>query len=162
MKVYLSFNYAYDLARIKRFPATRKFFGSTIAGLQDDSKFKAARQKGDDEVKRLIDQALKNTLVTVFFIGNKDRASYYLDYELEKSIERGNGLVGIAINQFKDALGETGLMGTIPPQIREMGFKVYKFLDIEKLALRINEANEIAYSVYKNRNVRKQKIGDTH
>lgn len=35
-------------------------------------------------------------------------------------------------------------MGVIPPQIKEAGFSVYKFVSVEKLAERIEEAAGLA------------------
>jgi hypothetical protein len=65
------------------------------AGFADASLWEKAKAKSDDAIKRLINDGLQNTSVTVVFIGAKTARRKFINYEIDKSIERGNGLVGI-------------------------------------------------------------------
>lgn len=92
----------------------------------------------------MIDNALVGTSVTVVFIGAKSAGRKFINYEIKKSLERGNGLVGIQIHHLKNHQGETDDAGEIPKAIEAAGFKVYKYVDVEKLANRIEEAAKLA------------------
>lgn len=82
--------------------------------------------------------------ITVVCIGAKTAGRKYINYEIAQSLKRGNGLVGIQINQLKDKDGNVDPVGKTPPQIENAGFKVYKYVDHEKLAVRIEEAAKLA------------------
>jgi hypothetical protein len=76
----------------------------------------------------------------VVLIGGKTAGRKYINYEIEKSIERGNGIVGIQIHHLKNKDKETDDAGTTPAKLTAGGYKVYKYVDAEKLAKRIEEA----------------------
>ena len=78
-----------------------------INGYIDKSKWEEVKKKGDQAIKNWIDEQLKGTSVTVVLIGKETADRKYVKYEIEKSIERGNGLLGIYINNVKNVLGET-------------------------------------------------------
>src|SRR5262245_58536119 len=65
------------------------------------------RKKGDDAVKAWIDNQLKGTSVTVVLVGQDTCFSKWVKYEIEKSEERGNGMLGIDISKIKDFDGKT-------------------------------------------------------
>jgi hypothetical protein len=114
--------------------------GTAAAGFKDASLWEEAKKKGDDEIKRMIRDALKNTSVTLVCIGYKTAGRKFINYEIEQSLKRGNGLVGLQIHHLESEDGETDQVGTTPSQIKEAGFKVYKYVDVERLAKRIEEA----------------------
>ena len=68
----------------------------------------------------------------------------YVTYELERSLERGNGVVGITINQLSNDHGVVDPDGTVPPLLPISGYKVYKYADKRGLVTWIEEAAEIA------------------
>lgn len=53
------------------------------------------KRKSDAAIKRAIDESLVNTSVTVACIGERTARRPYVKYELRKSAERGNGLLGV-------------------------------------------------------------------
>jgi sugar-specific transcriptional regulator TrmB len=118
--------------------------GTAAAGFQDASLWEEAKKKGDKEIKRMIDKALENTSVTVVCVTYGTTSRKYINYEIDKSLERGNGLVAVQIHHLKDQNGETGSPGAIPPQIEANGFKAYKYTDKEALARWIEEAAKLA------------------
>ena len=68
----------------------------------------------------------------------------YINYEIDQSIARGNGVVAVQIHHLKDQNEETGSAGSIPSQIEANGFKAYKYSDKEALARWIEEAATLA------------------
>lgn len=58
----------------------------------------------------------------------------YVVYEIERSFERGNGLVGITINHLRDDHGVEDPEGTVPPLLTISGYKVYKYKTPRMLA----------------------------
>lgn len=142
-RVFFSFHYQRDIWRVNQIRNVPEVMGTAAAGFSDASLWEEAKKKGDETIKRMIRDALKNTSVTVVCIGQKTAGRKFINYEIEQSLERGNGLVGIQIHHLENHEGETDV-GPIPPQIEEAGFKVYKFVSVEKLAQRIGEAAALA------------------
>lgn len=143
-RVFFSFHYQRDVWRINQIRNIPNVTGCAAAGFQDASLWEEAKKKGDAAIKRMIDGALNNTSVTVVFIGNKTAGRKFINYEIEQSIERGNGIVGIQIHHLEDHQGEADQPGATPRLLTENGFKIYKYVDHEKLANRIEEAARLA------------------
>jgi sugar-specific transcriptional regulator TrmB len=139
-RVFFSFHYQRDIWRVNQVRNIPKITGCAAAGFQDASLWEEAKKKGDAEIKKMIDKGLENTSVTVVFIGGKAAGRKYINYEIEKSIERGNGIVGIQIHHLKNKDGETDEPGVTPARLTNGAYKVYKYIDPEKLAARIEEA----------------------
>jgi len=118
--------------------------GTSAAGFQDASLWEEAKKKGDKEIKRMIDRGLENTSVTVVCVTYGTTSRKYINYEIDKSLEGGNGLVAVQIHHLKDQNGQTGSPGAIPPQIEANGFKAYKYTNKEALARWIEEAAQKA------------------
>lgn len=139
-RAFFSFHYQRDIWRINQIRSIPNITGCAAAGFQDASLWEEARKKSDAAIKKLIDDALYNTTVTVVFIGNQTSNRKFINYEIEKSIERGNGLVGIQIHHLKDSSLNVDEPGAIPKLLSENDFKVYKYVDHETLGKRIEEA----------------------
>jgi hypothetical protein len=139
-RVFFSFHYQRDVWRVTQVRSIPNVVGCSAAGFQDASLWEEAKSKSDAAIKKLIDDGLKNTSVTVVFIGAKTASRKFINYEIEKSIERGNGIVGIQIHHLKDHNGETDGVGKTPAKLGAAGAKVYKYLNKEKLEERIEEA----------------------
>jgi hypothetical protein len=142
-RVFFSFDYRH-VWRVNQIRGMPNIIGTAAAGFADASIWEEAKKKGDAAIKAMIDQALVNTSVTVVCVtlGTKDRK--YIKYEIDKSLEIGNGLVAIQIHDFKDQNGKTGSPGAIPDKIESNGFKAYKYTTKESLARSIEEAAKIA------------------
>ena len=142
-RVFFSFHYKH-VWRVNQIRSMTNIIGTAAAGFQDGSLWEEAKKKGDKEIKSLIDKALKNTSVTVVFVTHGTASRKYINYEIDQSIARGNGLVAVQIHDLKDQNGKTGSAGSIPSQIEENGFKAYKYTNKESLARWIEEAAELA------------------
>ena len=89
--------------------------GKDAAGFIDAADFEELKKKGDTAIKNWIDNQLKGTSVTVVLVGKETCASRWVKYEIEKSIEIGNGLLGIDVSKIKDLQGNTSdRCGKIP------------------------------------------------
>lgn len=74
--------------------------GLRSAGYFDYSIWEESRKQGDLALKRMINAELEYTSVTVVLIGSSTFARRWVRYEIMKSLERGNGLLGIHINSI--------------------------------------------------------------
>lgn len=142
-RVFFSFHYKY-VWKVNQIRSMPNVIGTAAAGFQDASLWEAAKKKGDKEIKRMIDKGLENTSVTVVCVTYGTTNRKYINYEIEKSLEKGNGLVAIQIHHLKDQNGQTGSAGSIPPQIEANGFKAYKYTNKEALARWIEAAAKLA------------------
>ena len=142
-RVFFSFHYKYvwKVNQIRNMP---NITGTAAAGFQDASLWEEAKKKGDKEIKRMIDKGLENTSVTVVFVTYGTANRDYINYEINQSIARGNGLVAVQIHHLKNQNGITGSAGAIPAQIEANGFKAYKYTNKEALARWIEEAAKLA------------------
>ncbi len=118
--------------------------GTAAAGFQDASLWEEAKKKSEAVIYGMIDKALENTTVTVVCVTYGTANRKYINYEIDKSLEGGNGLVAVQIHHLKDQNGNTGSAGAIPSQIENNGFKAYKYTNKEALAKWIEEAYELA------------------
>jgi hypothetical protein len=62
----------------------------------------------------MIENALNETSVTVVLIGAETAGRKFVMYEIEQSLLRGNGLLGVYIHQLRDAFGQTTKKGPNP------------------------------------------------
>jgi len=105
-RVFFSFEYS-DVTRAMVVRNSWVTKGKEAAGFVDAAEFEEIKKKGDSAIKRWIDSQLKGTSVTVVLVGKNTCSSKWVKYEIEKSIEIGNGLLGIDISKIKDLQGKT-------------------------------------------------------
>lgn len=119
-RVFFSFKYE-DVSRAMVVRNSWVAQGKESAGFIDAADFEKVKKQGDQAIKNWIDNQLKGTSVTVVLVGEKTCSSKWVKYEIEKSIEIGNGLLGIDISKIKNLQGETSeRCGEIPK-----GYKFY-------------------------------------
>ncbi len=92
----------------------------------------------------MIDDALHGTSVTVVCITYGISTREWINYEIDESLDRGNGLLGIRIHHLADPSFPDERVGTAPSQIEKNGFKIYKYTNKDKLAQHIGEAAKLA------------------
>ncbi len=140
--VFFSFHYKF-IWRVNQIRSMPNISGSAAAGFHDKSLWESS--KGQPEtIKRMIREALKGTSVTVVCItyGTADRT--YIEYEIDKSLECGNGLVGIQLHHLSDPRVAESRVGKSPTKIEANGFKVYKYTNGARLSEHIEEAARLA------------------
>jgi hypothetical protein len=126
-KVFFSFHYERDIWRTNVVRNSGVVEGSAAAGFYDASLWEETKKKGDAEVKKLIDKGLVGTSVTVVLIGAETAQRKFVNYEIEQSISRGNGLLGIYISGIKDSKGNTDTQGAAPWKLTEAGAPCYQW-----------------------------------
>ena len=113
-RVFFSFKYE-DVSRAMVVRNSWVTQGRETAGFIDAADFEELERQGDTAIKNWIDKQLDGTSVTVVLVGEKTCSSRWVKYEIEKSIEKGNGLLGIDISKIKDLQGNTSeRCGQIP------------------------------------------------
>lgn len=113
-KVFFSFKYQ-DVSRAMVVRNSWVTQGREAAGFVDKAEFEKIERQGDPAIMNWIDKQLDGTSVTVVLVGEKTCSSRWVKHEIEKSIERGNGLLGIDISKIKDLQGDTSeRCGKIP------------------------------------------------
>lgn len=76
--------------------------GREAAGFFDTAEFEKVKKQGNEAIKKWIDDQLLGTSVTVILVGELTCGSRWVKYEIDKSKERGNGLLGIDISKIND------------------------------------------------------------
>lgn len=105
-RVFFSFKYK-DVSRAMVVRNSWVTQGKEAAGFVDAAEFEEIKRQGDAVIKRWIDNQLNGTSVTVVLVGQDTCSSRWVKYEIEKSIEISNGLLGIDISKIKDLQGYT-------------------------------------------------------
>ena len=105
-KVFFSFKYD-DVSRAMVVRNSWVTQGRDAAGFIDKAEFEEVKQQGDAAIQRWIDKQLEGTSVTAVLVGAKTNTSRWVKYEIEQSIKRGNGLLGIDVSKIKDLQGNT-------------------------------------------------------
>ena len=142
-RVFFSFHYQH-VWKVNQIRNAPNITGSATAGFVDASLWEEAKKKGVKEIKRMIDKALVNTTVTVVCVTYGTTQRKYINYEIDQSLAKGNGLVAVQIHNLKDQYGNTGSVGATPPQVKANGFKVYKYTTSASFAKWIEEAATLA------------------
>lgn len=105
-RVFFSFEYS-DVWRVMQVRNSWVTQGRETAGYIDAAEFEKLKRQGDDAIKRWIDNELLGTSVTVVLVGANTCSSKWVRYEIERSKERGNGLLGIDISKIRERDGST-------------------------------------------------------
>ena len=104
--VFYSFHYQNDISRVMTVRNRWVTYGNQIAsGIIDHAEFEKVQRQGDNAIKRWIDRQLLGTTATIVLIGAETLNRPYVQYEIMKSRERGNSIVGVYVNLIKDFNG---------------------------------------------------------
>lgn len=106
-RVFFSFEYENDVGRAMVVRKSNALRGVDTAGFVDSAEFEKIRRSGEAAIKGWIDRQLSNTSVTVVLVGAETCSSKWVNYEIEASKERGNGLLGVDISKISDFRGQT-------------------------------------------------------
>lgn len=103
-KVFFSFHYQNDINRSMTVRNSWVPQGKEAAGFIDKADFEQIKRQGNNAVHRWIDEQLEGTSVTVVLIGEETLNRPFVQYEIRKSLERGNALIGVKIHSIKDMI----------------------------------------------------------
>lgn len=93
-RVYFAFDYQ-DVFKVNQVRRAGEFVGVARAGFADASQWEKLKQLDRSVIKRAIDTSLINTSVTVVIVGGRTASREWVQYELNASIARGNGILGV-------------------------------------------------------------------
>ena len=114
-RAFFSFHFQRDIWRVNQ---VRNSWivkpGEQEAVWYDASLWEKVKTKGDSALKKLIDDGLTNTSVTVVLIGAETSQRKWVNYEIEESYRRKKGLLGIYIHNLKNKDGLTDTKGQNP------------------------------------------------
>lgn len=149
-RVFFSFHYENDIWRANQVRNANVVVGADAAGFFDHSEYEEAKKKGDDEITRLIRSKLNGTSVTVVLIGQQTASRPYVRYEIEQSIARSNGLVGVYIHLLKDRNGYGTMSGAAPSLPSNVPFPIFTWnpddwvTSVQRLAREIEVAGKLS------------------
>ena len=143
-RVFFSFHYERDIWRANVVRNSWVTLDREAAGFFDASLWEKAKKEGDDAIKKMIDDALVGTSVTAVLIGAKTASRSFVQYEIDKSIERGNGLLGVRINQIENEDGETDESGDNPVPSKYSVYRWFKDDGYENFGTWVEDAAKAA------------------
>lgn len=103
-RVFFSFHYDEDINRLMIVRNSWVTQGKEAAGFIDKAEFEKIKRNGENAVCKWIDKQLEGTSVTVVLIGKETLNRPFVQYEIRKSIERGNAIIGIHIHNLRDMI----------------------------------------------------------
>lgn len=114
-KIFFSFHYDHDAWRVSIVRnsniVTNNFNRSTYL---DHADWQSILKTGPTAIQRWIDNQLEGSTVTCVLIGAETNSRPWVDYEIKKSIERKNAILGIYIHNIKNQYGVTDYQGNNP------------------------------------------------
>lgn len=112
-KVFFSFHYEKDAQRaavVRNHAVTKEH--EEAAGYVDKVQWESIERQGDAAVRKWIAQQLSGTSVTVVLIGSETDSRKWVQYELQQSYVKGNGLLGVTIHNIRDFSRNTCMAGS--------------------------------------------------
>ena len=114
-RVFFTFHYQRDIWRVN---VVRNHWltkaNARSAGYWDHSLWEETKKKGDEAIRKMINDGLVGSSVTTILIGLKTAGRKWIDYEIKQSVERGNGIIGVYIHQIANKVGTTDKKGHNP------------------------------------------------
>lgn len=98
-QVFYSFHFKNDVMRVAQV--------RNIGALEDnkpvsDNEWEEVKSKGDDSIKKWIDDNMKYRSCVIVMIGEETSNRKWVKYEIKKAWNDGRGVVGIHIHNLKD------------------------------------------------------------
>ena len=85
--------------------------GDETAGYVDKASWESIEKQGDLAIKKWIGDQLSGTSVTVVLVGPETSSRPWVQFELQQSYARGNGLLAVTLHNIKDFSGKTDTAG---------------------------------------------------
>jgi hypothetical protein len=126
-RTFFSFHYKLDVWRAANIRNAGRIDPRAAAGWTDASLWEAAKARGPLAVMRLIEEGLKGTSVTVVLIGAETSKRRWVNYEIRRSYERGNGVIGVRIHNVLNQNRQASSKGDIPKLLSENRAPIYDY-----------------------------------
>ena len=112
-RVFFSFYYENDLSRALVVKNNWALKENEESGFINKGEFERIKRDGEESIRRWIDKQLAGTSVTVVLIGSETLDSEYVQYEIEKSYERGNAIIALKIGKVKNLSQKTSISQSV-------------------------------------------------
>ncbi len=112
--IFFSFHFARDAWRAGQVRNSDRISNEEERGFIDGVDWEEVKRKGEDNIKRWINEQLEGTSVTVVLIGAETSERPWVDYEIRESWKRGNAIIGLYIHDVKDPERKTDTKGANP------------------------------------------------
>jgi hypothetical protein len=113
-QVFFSFHYERDIWRANQVRNSWVTQDRQAAGFWDAASWESVKRGGEEAIKRWIREQLKGTSVTAVLIGAETAGRKYVEYEIQESYKKGNGMLGIYIHNMRTQMGATDQQGPNP------------------------------------------------
>ena len=121
-RAFFSFHFTKDVKRAAQVRNSNVITNGRIDanGFIDSAQWESIKRSSDQAIRNWIDSQLHNTSVTVVLIGSETVdpltgiVRKWIKYEIDQSISRGNGIVGVRINGVRDPRTGTDIRGINP------------------------------------------------
>jgi hypothetical protein len=113
-KIFFSFHYERDAWRAGQVRNANVVSDEDERGFIDAVDWESIKKQGDAAIKRWIDDQLENTSITTVLIGAETADREWVQFEIQRSWNRGNGVVGVRIHNIKDQDKNTDAAGRNP------------------------------------------------
>jgi len=116
-RVFFSFHYQQDIWRANQVRQSWRFRRENereAEGFFDGSLWESSKRQGDDNLKALIREGMKNTSVTCMLAGTYTYSRRWVRYEIARSLVKGNGLLSVKIHALADRNGYVSQEGPNP------------------------------------------------
>lgn len=130
-KVFFSFHYELDAWRAAQVRNSQQFpvKGAVTAGRFSDAvDWESIKRQGTRAIQNWIKGQLYGTSVTVVLIGAETSQRSWVKYEIEQSIARGNGLLGVRIHSIRDSEGKASVIGSDPALLVQNRYPIYDWV----------------------------------
>ena len=103
MTRFVFFSFAYDYVKNFKVNVARYswLINKSEETFTDGSIWEKEKTKGATAIMKLIENGLNKTSVTAILIGEETANRRWMNYEILKSFDRGNGILGIHINRIR-------------------------------------------------------------
>jgi hypothetical protein len=110
-QIFYSFHFKNDFWRVQQIRNMGVFDGNQPVS---HNSWEEVKEKGNDSIKKWIDDNMKNRSCVVVLIGEDTANSDWVTYEISKAWNDGKGLLGIYIHNLKDSNSDIGKKGRNP------------------------------------------------
>tara|TARA_R110002072_G_scaffold211424_1_gene368950 strand:+ start:4189 stop:4806 length:618 start_codon:yes stop_codon:yes gene_type:complete len=116
-RVFFSFHYQQDVWRTNQVRQSWRYQREAqreAFGFFDGSLWESSQRKGDESLKSLIREGMKNTSVTCVLSGSQTYSRRWVRYEIARSLVKGNGLLTVNIHKMANQQGYASAQGPNP------------------------------------------------
>jgi hypothetical protein len=119
-RVFFAFHYA-DILRVNNVRLSGEFTksasesGREVEGFYDNSLWESRKRSGDDTIRNLIRDGVKNSSAVCVLVGTGTWSRPWVRYEIARAVIDGRGILAVHINGLKHhLLGVSHALGTNP------------------------------------------------